>query len=75
VLIRGKRAPIIGIVTMDQIMVDVGKIDGVSVEDEAVLIGEQGGDRITAEEVAGRIGTISYEVLSQLGKRVSRVYL
>ncbi len=60
---------------MDQIMVDVGKIDGVSVEDEAVLIGEQGGDRITAEEVAGRIGTISYEVLSQLGKRVSRVYL
>ncbi len=75
VLIRGRRAPIIGIVTMDQIMVDVGGIDGVAVGDEAVLIGEQGGDRITAEEIAERIGTISYEVLAQLGKRVSRVDL
>ncbi len=74
VLIRGKRAPIIGIVTMDQIMVDVGGIEGVAVGDGAVLIGEQGGDRITAEEAAERIGTISYEVLAQLGKRVSRVY-
>jgi alanine racemase len=75
VLIRGKRAPIIGIVTMDQMMVDVTGIDGVAVGDEAVLIGEQGGDRITAEEIAERIGTISYEVLAQLGKRVSRVDL
>jgi alanine racemase len=75
VLIRGRRAPIIGIVTMDQIMVDVGDIDGVAVGDEAVLIGEQGGVRITAEEIAERIGTISYEVLAQLGKRVSRVDL
>lgn len=74
VLIRGKRAPIVGIVTMDQIMVDVGQIPGVSVGDEAVLIGEQNGERISAEEIAERIGTISYEVLSQLGKRVSRVY-
>jgi len=75
VLIRGQRAPIIGIVTMDQIMVDVGDIDGVAVGDEAVLIGEQGGARITAEEIAERIGTKSYEVLAQLGKRVSRVDL
>ncbi len=75
VLIRGKRAPIVGVVTMDQIMVDVGEIPGVSVGDEAVLIGGQGGERITAEEAAERIGTISYEVLSQLGKRVSRVYV
>ena len=73
VLIRGQRAPIIGIVTMDQIMVDVGNIDGVAVGDEAVLIGEQGAERITAEEAAEKIGTISYEVLAQLGKRVSRV--
>ena len=73
VLIRGQRAPIIGIVTMDQIMVDVGNIDGVAVGDEAVLIGEQGAVRITAEEAAEKIGTISYEVLAQLGKRVSRV--
>ena len=74
VLIRGERAPIVGIVTMDQLMVDVGGIEGVEVGDEAVLIGRQGGERITAEEAAARIGTISYEVLAQLGKRVSRVY-
>lgn len=75
VLIGGRRAPIVGIVTMDQIMVDVGRIPGVAVGDEAVLIGEQGKERIAAAEVAGRIGTISYEVLSQLGKRISRVYV
>jgi len=74
VLIRGRRAPIVGIVTMDQVMVDVGGIEGVEVGDEAVLIGRQGEERITAEEAASRIGTISYEVLAQLGKRVSRVY-
>jgi alanine racemase len=74
VLIRGRRAPIVGIVTMDQLMVDVGSIAGVEVGDEAVLIGRQGEERITAEEAAQRIGTISYEVLAQLGKRVSRVY-
>ncbi len=74
VLIRGQRAPIVGIVTMDQVMVDVGGIEGVEVGDEAVLIGRQGEERITAEEAAARIGTISYEVLAQLGKRVSRVY-
>ncbi len=59
---------------MDQVMVDVGEIRGVEVGDEAVLIGAQGDERITAEETASRIGTISYEVLAQLGKRVSRVY-
>ncbi len=75
VLIRGRRAPIVGIVTMDQVMVDVGEIPGVEVGDEAVLIGTQGEERITAEEAANRIGTISYEVLAQLGKRVSRVYI
>jgi len=75
VLIRARRAPIVGNVTMDQLMVDVGHIPDVSVGDEAVLIGRQGAEEITAVEAAERIGTISYEVLSQLGKRVSRVYL
>lgn len=74
VLIQGVKVPIVGTVTMDQIMVDVGKVPEVRVGDEAVLIGEQQGERITAEEAAERIGTISYEVLAQLGKRVSRVY-
>jgi alanine racemase len=72
VLIRGKRAPIIGIVTMDQIMADVGHIQGISAGDEVVLIGTQGDERITATEVAGWAGTISYEILCKLN--VPRVY-
>ncbi len=74
VLVRGRRAPIVGLVTMDQLMVDVGRIPEVRVGDEVVLIGSQEGESITAEEAAGRIGTIPYEVLCQLGKRVSRVF-
>lgn len=72
VLIRGRRAPVVGIITMDQIMVDVGNIPGVSVGDEVVLIGEQGDERITATEVAEWAGTISYEILCKLN--VPRVY-
>lgn len=72
VLIRGRRAPVVGIITMDQIMVDVGNIPGVSVGDEIVLIGGQGTERITATEVARWAGTISYEILCKLN--VPRVY-
>ena len=72
VLIRGKRASVVGIVTMDQIMVDVGDISDVSVGDEVVLIGLQGNDEITASEVAKWAGTISYEVLCKLN--IPRVY-
>jgi alanine racemase len=72
VLVRGQRASVVGIVTMDQIMVDVGKIPNVNVGDEVVLIGEQGNDRITATEVAKWAGTISYEILCKLN--VPRVY-
>jgi len=74
VLIRGKRASVIGRVTMDYIMVDVTDIPGVSTEDEAVLLGKQGRERITAEEIAEKIHTISYEVFCSVGKRVPRVY-
>lgn len=71
VLIRGRRRPMLGVVTMDQTMVAVD--DEVTVGDEAVLIGGQGGERITAEEVADRLGTIGYEVLTDIGGRVRRV--
>jgi alanine racemase len=72
VLIRGRRAPIVGRVCMDMCMVDVTDVPGARVGDEAVLIGEQGGDRITAEDVAARLGTINYEVVSQILARVPR---
>jgi alanine racemase len=75
VLIRGRRAPIVGRVTMDLTMVDATEIPDVEVGDEAVLFGEQAGARITLEEVAERAETISYEMLCSMGKRVVRVFL
>jgi alanine racemase len=66
VLIRSQRAPIIGRVCMDNIMVDVTHIEGVQEGDEAVLIGRQGAARISAEEVAAWAQTINYEVTTSL---------
>ncbi len=74
VLIHGKRAPVVGKVCMDFIMVDVTDIPRVSVGDEVVLMGRQGKEQITPEEIAEKINSISYEVLCSIGKRVPRVY-
>jgi len=73
VLVKGQRAPIVGRVCMDQSMIDVSRISNVRLGDEVVLIGGQGSDRITAEEVAGWLGTINYEVVSEILARVPRV--
>ncbi len=73
VLVRGQRAPILGRVCMDQCMVDVTHIPGVAQGDEVVLIGRQGDDELSAEAVAARLGTISYEVVAELLARVPRV--
>jgi len=74
VLIGGRRHPIAGTVTMDQITVDCGD-DLVAVGDEVVLIGGQGGETITAWEWADRLGTIAYEIVCGLSARVPRDYL
>jgi alanine racemase len=74
VLVRGKRVPVAGRVCMDMIMIDVTGLPEVELGDEAVLIGKQGNDFISAEEVAGWIGTIPYEILCGISKRVPRVY-
>ncbi|MGQ0810970.1 MAG: alanine racemase [Nitrospiraceae bacterium] len=74
VLIAGQRAPIVGKVCMDMTMVDVTHVTQVKAGDQVVLIGQQGGERITADEVAEWLGTISYEVLCGIGPRVARVY-
>jgi alanine racemase len=74
VLIGGQRVPIVGRVCMDMTMVDVTRVPDVRVGDEAVLIGRQGAEEITAEEIAALTGTISYEVLCRVGARVPRVY-
>ena len=75
VLIRGTRAPVVGKVCMDLIMVDMTDIPKVSVGDEVVLLGKQGRETITAEEIARKVDSISYEVLCSIGKRVPRVYI
>ncbi|HLL55266.1 MAG TPA: alanine racemase [Myxococcaceae bacterium] len=72
VLVRGRRAPIAGRVCMDLCMVDVTDVPGVAVGDEVVLLGEQGGERITAEELARLSQTIHYEVICAVGARVPR---
>jgi alanine racemase len=77
VLVRGRRAPIVGAVSMDMLTVDVTGIDGVSTGDEVVLLGSQGDaswQTIDAREMAAWIGTIPYEVLCRLGARVARRY-
>jgi len=73
VLIRGRRAPIVGSVCMDMLMADVTGLD-VSPGDEVVIIGSQGGDRIDVREMAAQIGTIPYEILCRIGARIERVY-
>lgn len=75
VLVRGQRAPIVGAVSMDGITVDVGHVEGVTADDEFVLIGEQGNDRITADEVAAQRRTINYEVTTALRGRLPRLHL
>ncbi len=74
VLVRGRRAPVVGRVSMDYLTVDVGHVPGVSVGDEVVLLGRAGPEEVSAQELADRAGTIVYEVLTRLGKRVTRVY-
>jgi alanine racemase len=74
VLISGKRAPVAGRVCMDTIMVDVTGIPDVSYRSEVVLIGSQGKERITADELAEKIGTIPYDILTSIGERVRRIY-
>jgi alanine racemase len=71
VLVGGRRRPIVGVVTMDQLMVDCGD-DPVTAGDDVVLIGAQGAEEITAEEWATRLGTITYEVTCGISARVPR---
>jgi alanine racemase len=72
VLVGGSRAPVIGAVSMDNIAIDLGPDSKVEVGDEVVLLGNQGDDEITAQELADHLGTINYEVTVGIGQRVPR---
>ncbi len=73
VLIRGRRAPLAGRVSMEKITVNVSQIPGVGAGDEVVLLGKQGDDEICADEIAGWLGTINYEVVTSISARNPRV--
>ncbi len=75
VIVRGRFAPIAGRVSMDVTIIDVTDVPGVELGDEAILIGEQSGLRITAEDLAEQIGTISYEIVTGVSSRVTRVFV
>ena len=74
-LVRGRRVPVVGAISMDGLTVDLGEVDDVTYDDEFVLIGEQGGARITADEVAAERRTINYEVTTALRNRLPRLHL
>jgi alanine racemase len=73
-LVRGQRAPIVGRVCMDLTMLDVGHIAGVRTGDEVVVLGRQGNDTVSADEIAETLGTINYEVVSSIAARVPRIF-
>ena len=74
-LVRGARAPVIGRITMEDLMCDVTGVPGAQIGDEVVLIGRQGGDQVTAEELARHARTIPYEILAGLSAGIPRRYL
>jgi alanine racemase len=74
VLVRGKRAKVVGAVCMDMLMVDVTDVHGAAVGDDAVIIGCSGTETIRADDLARWSGTISYEILCGISKRVPRIY-
>jgi alanine racemase len=73
VLVRGQRAPIVGRISMEKTTINVTDIPGVQVGDEVVLLGAQGDEIITAEEIAAEIGTSNYEVVCSALPRVPRI--
>ena len=74
VLVRGRRVPVVGRVSMDLVTIDVTEVEDAAVGDEVVLLGSQGAETIRAEEIASLIGTISYEVFCNVSARVPRIY-
>ncbi|MDP4088995.1 MAG: alanine racemase [Bacillota bacterium] len=75
VIVKGRFAPIVGRICMDMCMVDVTDIEGVKIGDEAIIMGEENGIKYNADDIASHIGTINYEILCAISKRVPRVFL
>ncbi len=74
IIVNGQKAPIIGSICMDQFMVDITNIENVHTGDEVILIGTENNIYISFDKIAGNIGTIGYELISIINRRVPRVY-
>ena len=74
-IVKGQYAPVIGNVCMDQLMLDITDIEGVNMGDEVIVMGSSGDKCVSAEEIAALMGTINYEVVCGIGKRIPRVYI
>jgi alanine racemase len=74
-IVRGKRCPLLGRVTMDLMVIAVSDLPEAAVDDEVVLMGRQGEEEISATELAERAGTINWEIVTRIGSRVRRVYV
>jgi alanine racemase len=74
-LVRGKRCPLLGRVTMDLMVIDVSGLDGVQVGDDVVLMGRDGSEEIPCHELAEKAGAITWEIVTRIGARVRRVYV
>jgi len=74
-LVRGKRCPLLGRVTMDLMVIDVSHIEDVDVGDEVVLMGRQGNEDVCCAELGEKAGTITWEITTRIGQRVKRVFV
>ena len=74
-IVRGRRARIVGSISMDLSLLDVTDVPGTNIGDEIMLLGQADGASITAIEIAQLLGTVPYEILCSIGKRVPRIYV
>jgi alanine racemase len=74
-ILRGKRCPLLGRVTMDLMVIDVSDVSKAAVGDEVILMGQQGNEQISAAELAERANTIHWDITTRIGSRVRRVYV
>ncbi|WP_110942930.1 alanine racemase [Inediibacterium massiliense] len=74
-LVKGKKVPVVGRICMDQCMIDVSSIEDIQVGEQVILIGSDGKNTILADDLANQLGTINYEIVCMLGRRIPRVYI
>ena len=75
VLVKGKRVPVVGRICMDLTMIDITDVKGVRENDEVIILGKQGKESITAQELAYKTNTIPYEILTSFGNKSKRIYV